>query len=116
VALVAVGDEIKPGMSAAVDNDSARVDAFVQPKLGQGLAESIGADAGEIGGVGAKPWRARRAEHSLLGQPATTASFADAAGQELAMATPRPMNAFKVELAKRAIMRSLTTLTNETAP
>ena len=69
-----------------------------------------------LGGVGAKPWRARRAEHSLLGQPATAASFADAAGQELAMATPRPMNAFKVELAKRAIMRSLTTLTNETAP
>ena len=32
------------------------------------------------------------------------------------MATPRPMNAFKVELAKRAIMRSLTTLTNGTAP
>jgi xanthine dehydrogenase YagS FAD-binding subunit len=65
-----------------------------------------------LGGVGAKPWRARRAEHSLLGQPATTASFADAAGQELAMATPRPMNAFKVELAKRAIVRALMTLTN----
>jgi xanthine dehydrogenase YagS FAD-binding subunit len=69
-----------------------------------------------LGGVGTKPWRARRAEHSLLGRPATAASFAKAAGQELARATPRPMNAFKVELAKRAIMRSLTTLTNETAP
>jgi xanthine dehydrogenase YagS FAD-binding subunit len=69
-----------------------------------------------LGGVGAKPWRARRAEHRPLGRPATTDSFADAAGQELAMATPRPMNAFKVELAKRAIMRSLTTLTNENAP
>lgn len=68
-----------------------------------------------LGGVGTKPWRARHAEHSLLGQPATVASFADAAGQELALATPRPMNAFKVELAKRAIVRSLTILTNGNA-
>ena len=34
-----------------------------------------------LGGVGTKPWRARRAEHSLLGQPATAASFAEAAGR-----------------------------------
>jgi xanthine dehydrogenase YagS FAD-binding subunit len=65
-----------------------------------------------LGGVGTKPWRARRAEHSLLGRPAGEASFAAAADEELASATPRPMNAFKVELAKRAIIRSLTTLTN----
>ena len=32
-----------------------------------------------LGGVGTKPWRARRAEPSLLGQPATEASFAEAA-------------------------------------
>lgn len=65
-----------------------------------------------LGGVGTKPWRARRAEASLLGQPATRASFAEAARQELAMATPRPLNAFKVELAQRAIVRALTTLTD----
>jgi len=65
-----------------------------------------------LGGVGTKPWRARRAEYSLLGQPATAASFAEAAGKELALATPRPMNAFKVELARRAIVRALMTLTN----
>jgi xanthine dehydrogenase YagS FAD-binding subunit len=65
-----------------------------------------------LGGVGTKPWRARRAERSLLGQPAREASFADAAGQELAVATPRALNAFKVELAQRAIVRALTTLTN----
>ena len=28
-----------------------------------------------LGGVGTKPWRARRAEQSLLGQPAKEASF-----------------------------------------
>jgi xanthine dehydrogenase YagS FAD-binding subunit len=65
-----------------------------------------------LGGVATKPWRARRAEASLLGQPADEASFAAAARQELAQATPRPQNAFKVELAQRAIVRALSTLTN----
>ena len=65
-----------------------------------------------LGGVGTKPWRARRAEASLLGQPPGETSFAEAAGQELAMATPRPLNAFKVELAQRAIVRALMTLTS----
>ena len=64
-----------------------------------------------LGGVGTRPWRARRAEAALLGRPATGASFAEAARQELAAATPHPMNAFKVELAQRAIVRALNTLT-----
>jgi xanthine dehydrogenase YagS FAD-binding subunit len=64
-----------------------------------------------LGGVGTKPWRARRAEQSLLGQPAKEASFVTAARQELAMATPRPQNTFKVELVQRAMVRALTTLT-----
>ena len=64
-----------------------------------------------LGGVGTRPWRARRAEASLLGKPAGEASFAEAASQELALATPRPQNAFKVELAQRAIIRALATLT-----
>jgi xanthine dehydrogenase YagS FAD-binding subunit len=64
-----------------------------------------------LGGVATKPWRARRAEASLLGQPATAAAFADAAAAELAQAAPRALNAFKVELAQRAIVRALTTLT-----
>jgi xanthine dehydrogenase YagS FAD-binding subunit len=64
-----------------------------------------------LGGVGTKPWRARLAERSLLGKPAREASYAEAARQELAAATPRPLNTFKVELARRAIVRALTTLT-----
>jgi xanthine dehydrogenase YagS FAD-binding subunit len=64
-----------------------------------------------LGGVGTKPWRARNAERSLLGQPATDASYAVAAAEELSAATPRPANAFKVELAQRAIVRALGTLT-----
>jgi xanthine dehydrogenase YagS FAD-binding subunit len=68
-----------------------------------------------LGGVATKPWRARRAEQSLLGRPAQEASYAEAAGQELAAARTRPMNAFKVELARRAIVRALTTLTETDA-
>jgi xanthine dehydrogenase YagS FAD-binding subunit len=64
-----------------------------------------------LGGVGTKPWRARLAERSLLGKPAREASYAEAARQELVAATPRPLNTFKVELARRAIVRALTTLT-----
>jgi xanthine dehydrogenase YagS FAD-binding subunit len=64
-----------------------------------------------LGGVATKPWRARLAEAALLGRPATTDNFANAAKEELAQATPRPMNAFKVELAQQAIVRALNTLT-----
>ena len=64
-----------------------------------------------LGGVATKPWRARSAEASLLGQPATPASYAEAARAELAAAAPRPANAFKAELAKRAIVMALSELT-----
>jgi xanthine dehydrogenase YagS FAD-binding subunit len=64
-----------------------------------------------LGGVATKPWRARRAEQLLVGQPATGESFAFAAREELAPAAPRGMNAFKVELAQRAMVRALETAT-----
>jgi xanthine dehydrogenase YagS FAD-binding subunit len=65
-----------------------------------------------LGGVATKPWRARAAEAALRGRPATVDSFAEVAARELAAATPLPQNAFKVELAQRAIVRALGTLTN----
>jgi xanthine dehydrogenase YagS FAD-binding subunit len=60
-----------------------------------------------LGGVGTKPWRARRAEELLVREPAERASFARAAREELAPAVPRAMNEFKVELAQRTIIRAL---------
>jgi xanthine dehydrogenase YagS FAD-binding subunit len=60
-----------------------------------------------LGGVGTKPWRARRAEEELRGAPATEESFARAAAAELADAKPLTYNAFKVALAERAIVRGL---------
>jgi xanthine dehydrogenase YagS FAD-binding subunit len=60
-----------------------------------------------LGGLGTKPWRARRAEQALLGAPADAAAFRRAAGAELADADVRAHNAFKVPLAQRAIVRAL---------
>jgi xanthine dehydrogenase YagS FAD-binding subunit len=60
-----------------------------------------------LGGVGTVPWRARRAEARLRRGQATAVAFAAAADDELAEATPRAGNAFKVEFAKRVMMRAL---------
>jgi xanthine dehydrogenase YagS FAD-binding subunit len=60
-----------------------------------------------LGGVGTKPWRARRAEAVLLDGPATPEAFREAAESELRTAVGREYNAFKVELTKRAIVRAL---------
>jgi len=68
-----------------------------------------------LGGVATKPWRARRAEALLTGAPATAASYADAAAAELSTAIVRRHNAFKVELAQRAIVRGLTRAVREGA-
>ncbi|MEU2429126.1 xanthine dehydrogenase family protein subunit M [Streptomyces sp. NPDC007861] len=69
-----------------------------------------------LGGVATKPWRARRAEDFLIGAVAERANFAQAARVELADARPTVMNAFKVELAQRAIVRALDTLTGNGSP
>jgi xanthine dehydrogenase YagS FAD-binding subunit len=61
-----------------------------------------------LGGVGTKPWRARRAERELIGAAATPEQFAVAAAAELAAAEVRRDNAFKLPLAQRAIVRALT--------
>jgi xanthine dehydrogenase YagS FAD-binding subunit len=61
-----------------------------------------------LGGLGTRPWRARRAEAELVAAPANEASFVRAAAAELAQATPRRHNVFKLRLAQRAIARVLT--------
>jgi xanthine dehydrogenase YagS FAD-binding subunit len=64
-----------------------------------------------LGGVAPKPWRAWRAEEALRGQPASDASFRQAADAELADARPLAGNAFKVELARRTLVAVLQQLT-----
>jgi xanthine dehydrogenase YagS FAD-binding subunit len=60
-----------------------------------------------MGGVGTKPWRSHEAEAALNGKPADAANFRKAADAALAAAKPRTDNAFKVELAKRCLVRTL---------
>ena len=61
-----------------------------------------------LGGVAAKPWRAGAAEQMLTGCKPDAAVFARAAEAALSDAKPSGNNAFKIELAKRIIVRALT--------
>ena len=60
-----------------------------------------------LGGVAHKPWRNREAEALLAGKPATRASFQAAADLIVAEAKPQSANGFKIDLARRAIVRGL---------
>jgi xanthine dehydrogenase YagS FAD-binding subunit len=61
-----------------------------------------------LGGVAAKPWRARPAEEILAGSTPGDAAFRRAAEAALADAKPSGDNRFKIELAQRIIVRALT--------
>lgn len=61
-----------------------------------------------LGGVAPKPWRARTAEEVLKGEGADESAFERAAEAALADAKPSGDNAFKIELAKRIVVRALT--------
>jgi xanthine dehydrogenase YagS FAD-binding subunit len=61
-----------------------------------------------LGGVAHKPWRDPQAEAALRGQPAIAATFARAADLLLKDAKGYAHNTFKIELARRSIVRALT--------
>jgi xanthine dehydrogenase YagS FAD-binding subunit len=61
-----------------------------------------------LGGVAPKPWRARPAEAILAGSRPDSAVFRDAANAALADAKASGDNGFKIELARRIIVRALT--------
>jgi xanthine dehydrogenase YagS FAD-binding subunit len=63
-----------------------------------------------LGGVAHKPWRALEAEKSLIGKKADENSFRSAAEAALAGAKGYKHNSFKIELAKRSIVRALSTV------
>ena len=60
-----------------------------------------------MGGVGTKPWRSHAAEAALMGKAVDAAQFRKAAEAALAGAKTQKDNAFKVELAKRCVVRAL---------
>lgn len=60
-----------------------------------------------LGGVALKPWRARAAEAVLSGASPGPDAFRQAAEAALADARPSGDNAFKIELARRIVIRAL---------
>jgi xanthine dehydrogenase YagS FAD-binding subunit len=60
-----------------------------------------------LGGVATKPWRSHEAEQALTGAASNTETFRAAAEAALKSAKPLRYNAFKIELAKMAIVRAL---------
>jgi CO/xanthine dehydrogenase FAD-binding subunit len=67
-----------------------------------------------LGGVAHKPWRDTTAEAAIKGQAANEATFMRAADALLAGAHAYAHNAFKIELARRGIVRALTQAANST--
>ena len=63
-----------------------------------------------LGGVASKPWRSVEAEKVLIGQRAADDLYAKAAEAAMAGAKPQAFNAFKIDLAKRTIVRALATV------
>ncbi|HKS21761.1 MAG TPA: xanthine dehydrogenase family protein subunit M [Thermoanaerobaculia bacterium] len=60
-----------------------------------------------LGGVGTKPWRSRFAEAALVGQAPSDQVFRAAAEAEMKDAKGHGMNDYKIELAKRTLVRAL---------
>lgn len=60
-----------------------------------------------LGGVAHKPWRDKAVEQALIGQPVSRENFVAAADAMLRDAKPLEHNAFKIKLARRAIVRAL---------
>ncbi|GAB2688524.1 xanthine dehydrogenase family protein subunit M [Saccharopolyspora gloriosae] len=85
------------------------------------VAAVVGLDGGAVrearialGGVAHKPWRAVRAEEALRGAVAGDDAFREAAEAELATASPLTGNAFKVPMARNALVAVLRQLTGGT--
>jgi len=69
-----------------------------------------------LGGVAAKPWRARAAEVVLTGERPDHTLFRRAGEAALADARPRGENGFKIELARRVVARALALAATGTPP
>jgi xanthine dehydrogenase YagS FAD-binding subunit len=67
-----------------------------------------------VGGVAHKPWRNRAAEDALRGAQPGADAFGRAADMLLREARPLAHNGFKVELARRSIIRTLAQAANGT--
>src|SRR5205823_1018748 len=67
-----------------------------------------------LGGVAHKPWRRLSAERLLTGRKAGEKAFLAAANELVRGARPHRNNGFKVELARRSVVRALNTTAKQT--
>jgi xanthine dehydrogenase YagS FAD-binding subunit len=92
--------------------------AFALVSVAAGLemdGERIKSACLALGGVAHRPWRSLEAENALSGASASTEAFQHAAELALNGAKGYEHNAFKIELAKRSIVRALTVATRGTS-
>jgi xanthine dehydrogenase YagS FAD-binding subunit len=68
-----------------------------------------------LGGIATRPWRATEAEHFLTGRKASDETFRGAAEIALTGAVSREHNHFKIELAKRTIVRAFSVVRDRPA-
>src|SRR5208282_767823 len=61
-----------------------------------------------LGGVATKPWRSSAAEKALVGASPGDAAYTAAAKAAMEGARPQKFNAFKIDLARQAIVQTLT--------
>jgi xanthine dehydrogenase YagS FAD-binding subunit len=85
----------------------ALVSAAVALELDGDIIRSVRVAAG---GVGTKPWRLPEVEAALTGKQAGAASLKAAADEAGAGAKPAHMNAFKLVLLRRTVLRALQTV------
>jgi xanthine dehydrogenase YagS FAD-binding subunit len=104
-ALFARSHYLKVRDRAAFEFALAAVAAALEVKDGKITAARLA-----LGGVASKPWRAAAAEKALVGAAPGAAAYAAAAKAALGGARPQKHNAFKIELARRAVVRALTTV------
>lgn len=82
--------------------------ALVSVAAGLALREGRVEEAAlALGGVAHQPWRVEAAEAALVGRPLEPASMQAAADAALQGARAQSRNGFKIELARRAIVRAL---------
>jgi xanthine dehydrogenase YagS FAD-binding subunit len=84
--------------------------ALVSVAAGLDLRDGVVQDAAiALGGVAHKPWRRPEAEALLVGKPLSNATMQAAADALVQGAHPASQNAYKVALARRAVVRALQT-------
>lgn len=104
---------IQPGTGSAYikvrDRQSyayALVAAAAAVRVEEGLIAAVSI---ALGSVAQRPWRLRRAEEALVGQPVAEDVLLAAIDEDMAQARPLPGNEFKVGLARNAAVRAVLT-------